>query len=238
MSRMNLRSKSVLEASIKEYIRSGKPVSSRLLERVYDFGAKEATIRNELNLLTQEGFLAQLHTSGGRVPTDKGYQFFIANTIDNAADSKKIINEHHYQLADNLKKGRLRDFVEDFSGETKSLGVGQKSKETEVYKSGLNELVGHLDLGTKQEIYEIIKDFELLDQRLKEMRNKFLGSFSAPKVFIGKKSPITKSENLSVILDSFDIDDEKVVIAVIGPKRMDYDKNLKLFKGIRSQLEK
>ena len=112
---MNLRSKSILEAAIKEYIKNGDPVSSRELGKKYDFGVKEATIRNELNRLTKDGFLDQLHTSGGRVPTDKGYRAFVESTFDDVMDSKKILNNHYAALASNLRKGSLKDFIEDFS---------------------------------------------------------------------------------------------------------------------------
>lgn len=227
---MNLRSKSVLEAAIKEYIRNGKPVSSKELAKNYDFGVKDATIRSELNYLTKEGFLAQPHTSGGRVPTDKGYQFFVVNAADDAMDSKKILSERYHILADNLYGGQLKDFIEAISEETKLLGVGQQEREGEVYKSGLEELFDRIDLETKQEIHEIIHDFEMLDRRLGEVRMKFFNAFNSPQVFIGEKSPITHSRNLSVIMDSYDIDGKKILIAVIGPKRMDYGKNLKLFK--------
>ena len=71
---MNLRSKSVLEAAIKEYIKYGKPATSKALAKQYNFGVKDATVRNELNTLTKEGFLEQPHTSGGRVPTDRGFK--------------------------------------------------------------------------------------------------------------------------------------------------------------------
>lgn len=235
---MNLRSKSILEAAIKEYIRSGEPVSSKELAEKYDFGVKWASVRRELGRLTKDGFLAQLHTSGGRVPTDKGYQFFVGSALDHAATSQKILKDRYSALADNLRTGQLRDFIEAFADEAKLLGVGQKvlrqaqyeEKETEIYKSGLNDLFDHLNLESKNEFQEIISDFEMLDQRLHNFANRFFRTFSAPQVFIGKKSPITKSENLSVIIDSFDMGDNKVLVAIIGPKRMDYDKNLKLFR--------
>ncbi|OGY63743.1 MAG: hypothetical protein A3I89_03540 [Candidatus Harrisonbacteria bacterium RIFCSPLOWO2_02_FULL_41_11] len=228
---MTTRTASILEAAIKEYIRSGQPVSSRELEKQHDFGVKEATIRNELNRLTKDGFLAQLHTSGGRVPTDKGYQFFVGKTLDNVASSNKILNQPRYsRLADNLRKDSLRDFVDAFSNEVKLLGVGQREKEKTIYKSGLDELFVRLDLETKSEFQEIVRDFEMLDERFDNLKNKIFRSLPEPQVFIGKKSPITDSENLSVIMDSYDIGGHKVLIAIIGPKRMDYNKNFNLLK--------
>ena len=226
---INQRTKSILEAAIKEYIKSGDPVSSKDLTKRYKFGVKDATIRNELNLLTKEGFLAQLHTSGGRVPTDKGYQFFVEETVEDIFASKKILSgRSNSALMGSLRKGNLRDLVEAFSEGTKLLGVGQGEKE--IYKSGLEELFSQLDMETKEEMHEIIHDFDRLDERLHEINQKIFSVIKEPRVFIGNKSPITQSKHLSVIMDSYSIGDHKVLIAIIGPKRMDYDKNLKLFK--------
>lgn len=231
---MDLRTKAILEAAIKEYIKSGEPVSSKELTAKYDFGLKWASIRRELGKLTKEGYLDQLHTSGGRVPTDKGYQFFIGSTLDNVAVSRKVLNDRYGGMANNLLSGELKSFVEDFSEETKSLGVGQK--EHQVYKSGLGDLFEQIDLDTKNELQEIVRDFELLDKRLEDLGNKITKALEAPQVFVGK-SPITASRNLSVILDSYDIGGNKVLIAIVGPKRMDYDKNLQLFKLLREYVD-
>jgi transcriptional regulator of heat shock response len=231
---MDVRSKAILEAAIKEYIKSGQPISSKELTEKYDFGLKWASIRRELGKLTKDGYLDQLHTSGGRVPTDKGYQFFIGNTLDNVATSRKVINDRYGGMANNLLSGELKSFVEDFSEETKSLGVGQKDRQ--VYKSGLDDLFEQIDLETKNELQEVVRDFELLDKRLEDLGSKILKSLEAPQVFVGK-SPITSSRNLSVILDSYDIDGNKILIAIVGPKRMDYDKNLQLFKLLREYIE-
>lgn len=231
---MDVRSKAILEAAIKEYIKSGQPVSSKELSEKYDFGLKWASVRRELGKLTKEGYLDQLHTSGGRVPTDKGYQFFIGNTLDNVATSRRVINERYGGMANNLLTGELKNFVEDFSEETKALGVGRKGQQ--VYKSGLDELFDQIDLDTKTELSEIVRDFELLDKRMEDFASKMLKSLSAPEVFVGK-SPITSSRNLSVILDTYDIDGNKILIAVVGPKRMDYDKNLRLFKLFRDYVD-
>ncbi|MDP3729535.1 MAG: hypothetical protein Q8R26_02160 [bacterium] len=234
---MNARTKSVLEAAVKEYIRTGTPATSKELTKRYDFGVKDATIRNELNVLAKEGFLTQLHTSGGRVPTDKGYQFFVAQTLDDVVDSRKILNDRHGALIGNLKTGHLREFVSDFSEETKLLGIGRKEKDQTVYKSGLDELFSQLDVQTKKDFYDIVYDFESLDKRLAAMSEKISQSLT-PQVFIGKKSPITQSENLSVILDWYNINGQKMIVAVIGPKRMDYGKNLKLFKLLHAHTAK
>ncbi len=81
------RKKSVLEAVITYYIRFGEPVGSRSLLRIYNFGVSPATIRNEMADLEEMGYLAQPHTSAGRIPSEKGYRFF----VDEVVNSKKFL---------------------------------------------------------------------------------------------------------------------------------------------------
>ncbi len=71
------RQEKILNKVLQEYIKSAQPVSSQLLEKKYDFGISPATIRIEMQKLTDKGFLYQPHTSAGRVPTDKGYRLFV-----------------------------------------------------------------------------------------------------------------------------------------------------------------
>ncbi len=228
---LSARSQSILEAAIKEHIKTGESVSSKEIAKKYDFGVKDATIRNELNQLTKDGFLMQAHTSGGRIPTDKGYQFFVEKTNDNVNDSRKLLRDRASKLSRELRKGNLKDFVDAFSKETKLLGVGQMERGMEVYKSGLNDLFENLDVETKEEMREVINDFEMLDRRLAEIGNELCRHLVAPQVFIGKKSPITQSENLSVIVDSFDVNGQRVLVAIVGPKRMEYERYLKLLNS-------
>lgn len=67
----------VLRALIEEYIARALPVGSRTLVERYNLGISSATVRNELSLLEEMGYLAQPHTSAGRVPTDFGYRAFV-----------------------------------------------------------------------------------------------------------------------------------------------------------------
>lgn len=71
------RQQKILKLIVQEYVASGRPVGSKTLTERYDVGVSSATIRNEMAELEQLGFLQQLHTSGGRVPTDKGYRYFV-----------------------------------------------------------------------------------------------------------------------------------------------------------------
>jgi heat-inducible transcriptional repressor len=71
------RSRRVLAALVREYIASGAPVASSLLVSAAGLGISSATVRNILALLEHEGFVQQPHTSAGRIPTDRGYRFYV-----------------------------------------------------------------------------------------------------------------------------------------------------------------
>jgi heat-inducible transcriptional repressor len=73
------RTQSILMAVIQSFIHTAEPVGSRMISRRFDFGLSPATIRNVMSDLEEFGFLEQPHTSAGRVPTDKGYRFYVNN---------------------------------------------------------------------------------------------------------------------------------------------------------------
>src|SRR4029079_8716384 len=71
------RSKRVLAALVREYITSGEPVASSLLVTAAGLGVSSATVRSILVRLEEEGYVQQPHTSAGRIPTDRGYRFYV-----------------------------------------------------------------------------------------------------------------------------------------------------------------
>src|SRR5439155_5328889 len=67
----------VLRAIVQDYISTNEPVGSRALSERHRLGVSPATIRNDMAVLEEEGYITQPHTSAGRVPTDKGYRLFV-----------------------------------------------------------------------------------------------------------------------------------------------------------------
>jgi heat-inducible transcriptional repressor len=71
------RKAAILRAVVEEYIETAQPVGSASVARAPGLAVSPATVRNEMGALEREGYLAQPHTSAGRIPTDKGYRFFV-----------------------------------------------------------------------------------------------------------------------------------------------------------------
>src|SRR6478752_8051920 len=71
------RKSAILRAIVEEYVGSAQPVGSQTIAQTRDLGVSAATVRNEMGALEREGYIAQPHTSAGRIPTDKGYRLFV-----------------------------------------------------------------------------------------------------------------------------------------------------------------
>ncbi|HBT26486.1 MAG TPA: heat-inducible transcription repressor HrcA, partial [Pseudothermotoga sp.] len=80
-SRINERQKKILYCAVREYIMSKRPVSSERVLEASDLSCSGATVRNDLRKLEYLGYLHQPHTSAGRIPTDKGYRFYVDETL-------------------------------------------------------------------------------------------------------------------------------------------------------------
>ena len=87
---MDERKKIILRAITDDYISTGEPVGSRTIAKKYSLGVSSATIRNEMADLEDEGYLEQPHTSAGRVPSTKGYRFYVDSLMGTEMLSSSI----------------------------------------------------------------------------------------------------------------------------------------------------
>ena len=71
------RKQRILRAVVRDYVETAEPVGSEALAERYDFGVKSATLRNEMAEMAEQGYLQQPHTSAGRIPSDKGYRYYV-----------------------------------------------------------------------------------------------------------------------------------------------------------------
>lgn len=108
------RSKNILKAIVLSYIKNAFPVGSQSITQSFDFGISSATIRNIMADLEEQGFLAQPHTSAGRIPTEKGYRFYVDNLFQEA-DFLNNRDEILQQTGKLVKKEDIRTLLQDTS---------------------------------------------------------------------------------------------------------------------------
>jgi len=230
------RQTEILNRLIQEYIDSARPVSSQLLEKKYDFSICPAMIRIEMQKLTDKGFICQPHTSAGRVPTDKGYRFF----VDNLLKSEIPEFEDVLEIEDIFQKAekdifklvsRLTKFLAEQSSNFTILNLLERDF---FWKEGWEEILQEPEFEEK----DLISNFtELLESFEKNIEN--LKINSGIKVYIGKENPFSKNKDFSIIISKCHLPKkEEGILSILGPKRMAYDRNISLINSLMKSLEK
>ena len=86
---LDARKQTILRVIISNYLETGEPVGSRTISKLSDLNLSSATIRNEMSDLEELGYLVQPHTSAGRIPTDKGYRFYVDTVMSEKEETEK-----------------------------------------------------------------------------------------------------------------------------------------------------
>lgn len=98
------RKTKILEAIIRNYLETGEPVGSRTISKYTDLNLSSATIRNEMSDLEEMGYILQPHTSAGRIPSDKGYRFYVDRIME---DKNKQVSDMQEMMIERQDKMEL-----------------------------------------------------------------------------------------------------------------------------------
>ncbi len=238
MKDLTERQKNILEIVIREYIENASPISSKYIEEEYDLGVSPATIRGELFELIERGYLCQLHTSSGRVPTDKGYRFFVDILIEKEIKrmEKKFVNEV-CKMREEIEERSLflRGLTRLLAHSSSSLAVSYFPQENIFLKEGFGDVFRDPEFEDIEKIrsfIEMVDDFENnIDSFLLEEKKEIM------QVYIGKETPFSKRKDFSVLLSPCVFSKKRGLFAIMGPRRMSYEKNMALFENIIKLLE-
>jgi len=226
--KLKTRQKGILQKLVKSYIRKGEPIASQFLAVHYNFKVSSATIRNDFQDLTEEGYLYQFHVSGGRVPTDKAWKLFVdlisnEETLSSWIEKWNKILQTRRQINNDWEE--IINFISDTS---QSLSFCYIKEDDEVKKCGLKYIFSSIltDLDSALNLVpKIAESLETLDERIKRIKIK-----NDPLVFIGRENPFIKSDEFSAVLAQ--TRHSKNILGILGNKRMPYDKNISLLKAV------
>ncbi len=107
----------ILKVIIKSYLETGEPVGSRTISKLSGLNLSSATIRNEMSDLVEMGYIEQPHTSAGRIPTDKGYRFYVDSIVN---ESNRRMSAMTTQMLDRVDKleSLLKNIVRAIASDT------------------------------------------------------------------------------------------------------------------------
>ncbi len=221
----------ILNRVVKSHIDLAEPVSSEYLKRRYRLPYSTATIRSEMQRLTDSGYLCQPHTSAGRVPTDRGYRFF----VDTLKRAEGVVDD---RIASEMRK--MREDVEDYL-----VFLKESSRLLSLFSSGLavSCIAGTgivMKDGWKRtfddpEFSDIkkVKDFLSMVDCFENSIDDFDLTCTSVRIYIGSEAPISKANDFSIVISKCSFTEGKDgIVAILGPKRMAYDKNISLLGSV------
>jgi len=167
------RQEKLLNFLIKEYISTAEPVSSNALKKVTDLDVCGATIRNDLQVLTKQGYIEQPHTSAGRIPTKKAYKYF-AEKMDSerekpfGASQGETFSTFIYQEI-RITRGQIEEevklaeeLIKSLSETSSALTISSSPK-----KGDLFEILSLM--GPARTVYQ--KNIDIINKLLRELEN-------------------------------------------------------------------
>jgi heat-inducible transcriptional repressor len=214
---MTERQEKILQAIIEQYAEVASPVGSSLLAKV--FGVSSATIRAEMATLEREGYVTHPHTSAGRVPTDKGYRYYVNRLAELAEPQPEQRAER--ALSARVQHGGvpeqvIRNTVDTLVELTHNLGLATIGDQ--LYMSGLSNLFGQPEFMHPAQVREVARLLDNLQPWLYEAApNKPLN------VYIGRENPIGSAAGCSLVISRFRSPfSDRSYIGVLGPTRQSY----------------
>lgn len=191
-----------------------------------------ATIRNELLELCELGFLEQPHTSAGRIPTDKGYRFF----VDYLLDDEELLDSAELSLLKRIFSVREEDeFLQEFGRGLSQIGgvfaaVALRDKDF-MYETGFSEVADEPEFEDPKNIREFGELVDRLNKGFQDFAEKFSGDKG--EIFIGDENPLGYSSCSMVVSRWRHPRGFEGFFTLVGPKRTDYAKHKAVVRRIK-----
>ncbi|MFC1658401.1 HrcA family transcriptional regulator [Candidatus Omnitrophota bacterium] len=212
----------ILTSSINAYINSAVPVSSEALAK--EFSLSSATVRNIFSELEDAGYLTHPHTSAGRVPTDKGYRYY----VDFLMSEFELLNDEKESVIRQYKNKleRLEDVLEKTSGVISAIThyaglVSLLEWEDRIFYRGLSHILQQPEFEKADRIRLLVNMLEE-KKRLLDIINRDFPDTT--KVYIGSEIGCPEIDSCSLVISSYRRGKKQNGrLAVLGPRRMNYD---------------
>lgn len=216
-----LRRRAVLTATINKYIKEAIPVASEDIAK--DFDLSPATIRNVFAELEESSYLMHPYTSGGRIPTNKGYRYY----VDSLLSQTELLEKEKEQIVKQYKQeiNKLEDVLdktsEIISNITHYTGIAFfPDLQDRFFYKGIGLILDQPEFQDYQRVRLLIKILEDKEYLLNIIHRDFTEKV---KVYIGEELGYPQMHNCSVVITSYHFKDKSVGrLAVLGPMRMEY----------------
>lgn len=219
---MQERKKHILFTIIKEHIETKVPVGSSVLVQKYNLDVSPATVRNIMVELEEEGFIRQPYVSAGRVPTEKAYQIYIETLKSSpnqlAKTEKKELDKSLKHLDEAGFKETAKILAEISEG-----AVFWAFHKNNLYYTGISNLLQQPEFRKTGTLLSVSTVIDRMDEIISDI---FEDLKSESRIFIGSENPF--GSFCSTVLAKYRLGNKNGMFGILGPLRMDYEKNFSL----------
>jgi heat-inducible transcriptional repressor len=229
------REAAILEAVIDEYVPSAVPIGSVTLTEKYDWELSPASVRAVLASLEDKGYLAQPHTSAGRVPTDKAYRWFVNETRQRqnqepSAREQSLLRKRMESHRSSYER-RVHALSETLAEMTAQAALARVENETRLF--GLANILRQPEYQLPSSALYLAEVIDRLDSLAREISDK-----PGTRVYIGREVPFGRSADYSLVVSSFHSPQgDRITLGVLGPTRIAYPKVIELVDYTTQLLE-
>lgn len=234
MEALSERKKRLLSAIVQEHVSQADAVGSAALVDKYGLNVSSATIRNEMAELESGGYIAQPHTSAGRIPTEKGWRFYLEHFVKErpAGPKARQALERAYRAVGATPEARVKALAKalaDLSREAVFVGFAAE----DVFYTGLSNLFREPEFRQVDLIRDISEVIDHLDEVMRELFPKVTNDV---RIILGKDNPFGQ-ECGTVLVRYRGPQVGEGMFGILGPMRMPYDNHLGLIRLSKQLLE-
>lgn len=235
MGLLSERYAKLLAGLVEEYIDTARPVGSDALRESLDLDLSPATVRNVLRDLETEGYIFQPHTSAGRIPTDKGYRYYVDHLRGTKMSRREQASiERQFTQLRHEYQHLARSTAKLLSLLSRSVVISGIPAAHDTQLAGFTELLEQPEAASQEAVQEVGRIIDALDEYLTQ----FQPTSSGPQVFIGEEIPFINARHTSLVVsDVHPENDQRMTLVLIGPKRMAYQRNVSLLNAVSEILE-
>ncbi len=237
---MKDRTIQILQALIEDFIETANPVASKKLLKSHNLDVSSATVRNEFSLLEEVGLIESPHISAGKIPTEKGYRFFVDELIDEGEKEMQLVTslfEKHLQ-AYHLAKSKevIFDALRIAAQMSGNVAFATLDNDRTFYLGLSNVLRSPEFIASPERAAQIV---EILEGR--ERFRALLDSLDIPneeiKIFIGEENLLEEISSCAMLVTSFETKNVQGKLGILGPMRMKYGFNKAIIRNILRMIE-
>lgn len=230
------REEEILDLIAEHYIQESRPISSGYLCRKCRLNYSPATVRNVMVSLEKQGLLRHIHTSSGRVPTQRGFKSYV-NRLREKEAKKRLNAVSNFCTLPNSDVGEVIDYTLDAlveaSGYTSLMAVSGERKK--IFFRGMRLILEQPEFGDIENLKHV---FYALEVRMDEIQRLLFDCVAEEEIqiLIGDDIGFAEISSCSLVASGLKNDQFTLALALLGPMRMNYARALACLNSVKGQL--